>query len=253
MRAHFQIVLHSRDLPLLKNIQAFFSNVGNISLSNHRESVSFIVSSFKEINRIIIPHFNRYSLLTNKQGDFLLFKSALEIINQGEHINPEGLRKIAAIKASVNTGKIPEEFLGIKPVIRPEVLVQKIVDPYWLIGFIEGEGCFYVGIFKNSTHSMGYQTKLKFQITQHSRDNLLIKSLVDSLDCGTSKSKGNACYFAVNNFSDLEQKIIPFILNRPLQGTKFKDFEDFCKIVKLMKNKEHLTLEGFDKIKKNKI
>ncbi len=39
-----------------------------------------------------------------------LFKSALEIINKGEHVNYEGLQKIAAIKASMNTGKLPDEF-----------------------------------------------------------------------------------------------------------------------------------------------
>ena len=70
VRAHFQIVINHRDLMLLKSIQNFFGGVGNISKKKSRDTVSFTVSSFKEINQSIIPHFNNYKLLTNKQTDF---------------------------------------------------------------------------------------------------------------------------------------------------------------------------------------
>lgn len=178
----------------------------------------------------------------------------MELINKGEHLNYEGLSKIAAIKASINTGKMPEEFSNIIPVIRPQVLNQVIADPYWLVGFIEGEGCFYIDIFKSKTHSAGYQVKLKFLISQHSRDYELMNSLVNYLDCGISKRvvKSPACYFTVSKFLDIEQKVIPFILNRPLQGMKSRDLEDFCKVAQMIKNKDHLTLHGLEKIIKIK-
>jgi hypothetical protein len=46
----------------------------------------------------------------------------------------------------------------------------------------------------------------------------------------------------VGKFSDIEEKIIPFFQKYPLQGTKRLDFEDLCKVVKLMNQKSHLTL-----------
>jgi hypothetical protein len=60
------------------------------------------------------------------------------------------------------------DFPGIIPMNKSKVEDQVIKDPYWLAGFIEGEGCFLVDIFKSSFVKSGYQVKLKFILTQHS-------------------------------------------------------------------------------------
>jgi len=122
--------LHSRDLPLLVKIKTFFYEVGNITVSKTRDTATFSVTSVKEINQVIIPHFDKYKLLTCKQADFELFKSTLGLINKGEHLTDKGLRKIVSIRASINTGIIPKEFLDIIPVIRPLNLNKLIADPY---------------------------------------------------------------------------------------------------------------------------
>ena len=61
-------------------------------------------------------------------------------------------------------------------------------DPQWLVGFTEGEGCFSILVInKTKGSTLDYTRKnivLEFQLTQHSRDILLIKSLVDYLGCG---------------------------------------------------------------------
>lgn len=167
----------------------------------------------------------------------------------------EGLIKIAGLKASINTGSISEEFpFEVIPVIRPKAVHRLIEDSYWLAGFIEAEGCFFVEISKSNTRKVGFQVRVRFHITQHSRDYLLMNSLVDYLNCGISRAVLNQSNytFGVTKFSDIEDKIIPLLLNHPLQGTKLKDFEDFCKIVHMVKNKDHLNPDGFEKIKKIK-
>ena len=50
------------------------------------------VRSFKELS-IIIDHFDKYPLLTQKQADYLLFKSAFLIIKTKEHLTQEGFHK----------------------------------------------------------------------------------------------------------------------------------------------------------------
>lgn len=70
VRAQFQIVLHTRDLPLLKKIPTFFGGIGSISQSKVRNTASFCVASIKEINVVIIPHFDKSKLVTQKQVDF---------------------------------------------------------------------------------------------------------------------------------------------------------------------------------------
>lgn len=96
----------------------------------------------------------------------------------------EGLRKIVAIRASMNWGlpsaieaapffQILFQFLPG----RPSVLDCKIKDPNWLAGFTSGEGCFLVRIINSSSHRLGFQVLLVFKLTQHSRDEQLMRSL----------------------------------------------------------------------------
>jgi len=48
--------------------------------------------------------------------------------------------------------------------------------------------------------------------------------------------------------SDILDIIIPFFLKYPIDGIKALDFSDFKQVADLLKNKEHLTPEGFNKI-----
>ena len=107
---------------------------------------------------------------------------------------------------------------------------------------------------ESSTHKLGSRVQLKFRISQHIRDEQLIKSLVNNFSCGKmyKDSKRDVIEFVVTGFSDLSGKIIPFFDLYPLQSSKAKDFTDLKKVVELIKNKAHLTKEGFDEIKQIK-
>lgn len=76
----FIIVLHAKDLPLLEKIQSYFG-VGNIHIGNNN-AVSYYVNNTQDLTNVIIPHFDKYPLNTQKRADYLLFKSALNIIKQ---------------------------------------------------------------------------------------------------------------------------------------------------------------------------
>jgi hypothetical protein len=145
----FSIGLHVKDLALLQSIQSFFGGIGAIQILSTRQKVTFSVQSIKDLKKLI-SHFDKYPLMTQKRGDFLLFKKAVELINKGEHLTAEGLGKIVAIKASLNLGLsavLTEAFPNITPVARPEIVDQEISDPNWLAGFVEafGGGMFLCG------------------------------------------------------------------------------------------------------------
>src|SRR5690606_17187027 len=72
----FLINLHKKDKALLETIQSFFG-VGKLD-KNDSEWLGFIVSSIKELE-VIINHFDKYPFLTQKQADYLLFKSAFAL------------------------------------------------------------------------------------------------------------------------------------------------------------------------------
>ena len=69
IEARFQIGLHQKDLALLKLIQKFFNEAGTIN-NQAQNMVEYRVTSKEDLINIIIPHFDKYKLLTNKQVDF---------------------------------------------------------------------------------------------------------------------------------------------------------------------------------------
>lgn len=72
----FKINLHSKNLPLLKEIQSFFGGVGTIRIESNRDVVSYIIQDMKSIKNILIPHFENNPLQTLKL-----------IINYGNNVN----------------------------------------------------------------------------------------------------------------------------------------------------------------------
>lgn len=60
----------------------------------------------------------------------------------------------------------------------------------WIAGFTSGDGCFKVSISAQATklHKAGSRVVLLFIITQHIRDELLLKGLIDYFGCGNTYS-----------------------------------------------------------------
>ena len=91
--------MHVKDKALLETIKNFFG-VGNI-YSASESSVQYQVSSINDI-KVIINHFDKYKLITNKRADFMLFKEVYNLIFNKEHLTTDGLHKIVAIRTSLN-------------------------------------------------------------------------------------------------------------------------------------------------------
>lgn len=162
--------------------------------------------------------------------------------------------KIVAYKASLNLGlsdRLKESFPGVVPLRKPLVIDKVIRDPYWVAGFTSAEGCFFLDIYKSKT-KIGEAVKLTFFITQHLRDEQLMRSLIGYFECGNIFFNKEKVNFTVQKYSDLTYKIIPFFKKYPILGEKSKDFSDLCQAGELMKTKTHLTLDGLDKIRKLK-
>lgn len=250
VRPRFSIGLHIRDLALLKQIQAFFG-IGVI-YKHSKYSVQYRVESLNDL-QVIIDHFDKYPLITQKFADFLLFKQIVEKMNEKKHLTLKGLEEIINIKASLNNGLsnvLKKAFPNVNIVKRPMVALKKTLNPYWVVGFVDGEGCFYVKVRKDSNYKTGYQVQLLFQITQHLRDKELINILIKHFGCGYTEidKRGPVINLRVTKFADIKEKVISFFDKYSLKGSKLLDYYDFCKIVSLMKNNLHLTSKGIMEI-----
>jgi len=243
----FEISLNQKDKALLERIQFYFGVGSIVKLGS--QAIIFRVESVKDL-KVIINHFEKYPLITQKRADYELFKLAYNIIINKEHLTQEGLAKIVSIKALMNKGlseKLKLVFTNITPVKRPDVGVAKIQDPHWLSGFTTAEGCFMVRVYES--YSI-YQ--LIFKLSQHSRDEQLMRSLIQYWDCGNVYKYREAIEFRIHKFSDITDKIIPFFNKYPIHGIKALDYADFVKAADIMKVKGHLTAEGLDQIRRIK-
>jgi hypothetical protein len=96
--------MHEKDRPLILAIQNYFGGIGYVSKPNKASTVEFRVSTLKDLVNIILPHFDKYPLISKKGIDYLLFKQiVLLMLNEGHH-TLEGIKKIVNIRASLNTG-----------------------------------------------------------------------------------------------------------------------------------------------------
>lgn len=115
IRPCFQIKLHHRDKELLMKIKYFFNEIGSISFSNDN-GVMYRVNKLDDIINIIIPHFDKYPLITQKQSDYKTFKNIVKLMYKDKHLNKNGLIQIIKLKAVLNRGlseKLRIHFPGI--------------------------------------------------------------------------------------------------------------------------------------------
>jgi hypothetical protein len=108
-----------------------------------------------------------------------------------------------------------------------------------------------VRVRDSSTSLTGSTVELIFQITQHTRDKILITSLINYLGCGKFRERkgGLAGDYLVYKLSDITDKIIPFFDKYHILGVKALEYNDFKLVSNIVKNKEHLTIEGLNQIK----
>jgi len=125
----------------------------------------------------------------------------------------------------------------------------------WVVGFIDGEGCFSVSLHKNPTTKLGWQIMPEFVATQGEKSLKVLEKLQSFFDCGRifvnrrhDNHKENLYRFCVRSFIDLKEKIVPFFRENKLQTAKSQDFETFAKIIDLMNEREHLSEVGIKKI-----
>lgn len=112
---------------------------------------------------------------------------------------------------------------------------QERLNPWWIVGFVDGEGCFSVSRFRNKTCKSGFQTLYEFVITQGESSQDVMKAIKNYFDCGHiylnhrhDNHHENLLRYCVRKQLDLKTIIIPFFRKYQLQSAKRKQFETFC-------------------------
>ena len=129
---------------------------------------------------------------------------------------------------------------------------SKALDPEWVVGFTDGEGCFSVSIHRNdlARPTDGWHVQPTFQVSQHRDHRMVLCELQEFFSCGNVRSKGprsSVEVYVVHSTIQLLERIIPFFEEHELR-IKRDDFETFADIVRSIRSRAHHRPEEFDRI-----
>ena len=127
------------------------------------------------------------------------------------------------------------------------------LEPQWIVGFVDGEGCFHVSINKHKEMTAGVQVLPEFTVVQHKRDIQILYALKEFFGCGVVRvNHGDRMAYRVRDLNQLMEIIVPFFEKHELKSKKRVDFIRFRRVVLKMKDGKHLTPDGLEEIRAQK-
>ena len=131
----------------------------------------------------------------------------------------------------------------------------------WVIGFVDGEGCFSIGLVRQPDRAgrrgyrTGYQVSHDFVVTQGASSAACLTELREFFGVGKvyvnrrfDNHREHLLRYSVHRRDDLLERIIPFFRQYPLRTAKRHDFQKFAHCVELMAQGRHKTHAGLIEI-----
>lgn len=119
------------------------------------------------------------------------------------------------------------------------------LDPNWVTGFVDAEGCFSVII--EISKDFKRKVKVSFEINLHEKDKDILYKIQSFFGVGAVYHRKDRpiSWYRVTNITYLKNVIIPNFSKYPLISKKAGDFLLWSKVVEIISNKGHLSEEGF--------
>jgi hypothetical protein len=161
-----------------------------------------------------------------------------------------GSKKIPRLRCTLTGGesryhiKIPSKQLNQ----RTFSTFKNVLNPWFITGFTDAEGCFSIGIRPDAKLKNKWRVLPVFIIKLHKKDFIILEDIKKTLQVGKIRKSGENCVqYVVESFKELVV-IVNHFDNYPLVTAKVSDFLLFKQCFELIKNGEHLTVEGLLKI-----
>ncbi len=213
----FTLTQHNRDLYLISKIKEYLAcgqiyktattSILQFSISKFTDILDKIIAP--------PPFFGNYPLQGSKSQDYADFCKIVNLIKIKAHLTKEGVDEIKKIKSGMNRGRVNSKLVSsgfnnktlLSPLTQKRTYVKmksfnmqlintyalsnifntrkfsictnktNKLNPYFVTGFAEGEGCFLINVRPNPKLKTGYSIELVFKITLHSRDRALLEKI----------------------------------------------------------------------------
>lgn len=242
LRVMFRIRLHIDDVAVLHKVRDFLG-AGRVVIDGN--CCVFIISEVDSLLNVLFLLFDRYKLYTTKWLDYIDFKSVVSILvfSNTTRLSSSQLERVKYIMSNMNIQR---------KIYNYDLIPAIIVNPFWFLGFIEGEGTFG---FKN----LGPY----FQIGQNIRNSMVLDAIVNYLQLllrtksftfsqqfkipqvhKTLNSRTSVSVISIVNIDALYDYLMFFLLNMPFQTRKAEDFYFWSLALHLHKFGYFYLLEG---------
>jgi hypothetical protein len=131
----------------------------------------------------------------------------------------------------------------------------------WVIGFVDGEGCFSISFVRQADragrrgYKTGFQVTHEFVVTQGAQSVSALRELREFFGVGQvlenkryDNHREHLYRYVVRSRRELLDTVIPFFRQHPLRTSKHENFEKFARCVALVDAKHHLTVDGLIEI-----
>jgi LAGLIDADG endonuclease len=132
---------------------------------------------------------------------------------------------------------------------------ERLFTSGWIVGFVDGEGCFSCPIYRCGTMTLGWQVRPEFAVVQGASSRDVLEDLVRWFGCGRiyrnrrhDNHREDLFRYCVQRYGDLAEIIVPFFEEYPLRTAKRDNFVKFARIIGLMRLRRHLSHEGIVEI-----
>jgi LAGLIDADG DNA endonuclease family protein len=124
------------------------------------------------------------------------------------------------------------------------------LDPWYVTGLVEGEGCFCVSFTLRPTLRTGIEVRPSFALSLNERDGDVLRSLQAFFDCGAIRvsRRDRTLKYEARSTAELLECIVPHFERFPLRGVKANSFDGFRQVCRMIEQGAHLTSVGLREI-----
>ncbi len=117
---------------------------------------------------------------------------------------------------------------------------QERLTTGWVVGFVDGEGCFSAPLYRCGKMTLRWQVRPEFAVSQGESSRDVLDELVRFFGCGKvyrnsrhDNHREDMYRYCVQRIGDLREVIVPFFRENQLRTSKKANFEKFARIIEL--------------------
>jgi hypothetical protein len=249
-RPKFSITADLDSKNVLESIQSYFG-CGKVFINENKHTAEFVVSSVKDLIKIIIPHFHSHPVHCSKLHAFKLFDLIVSALDDKGTRTIEGRRKLLGMALSMNqtTNRKEDRIITLCNCLSMDVKdlelipnnsagLQTSITPAFISGVVDGDGSFFVYFLSTG------EIKIGFTIVTDKPSRVMLQGIQTYLSGIGSIREGskNELVYSVVGINQIVDVLVPFMDKNPILSERALHYHKFREVSLLLKENNPLPL-----------